>query len=120
VHRVVVPYVPITSVPDPQARGRDGVSIKGGAWPNNSGSLASPVHPPGLENDELSGGGGNNQSSFYAPKGSLKRGDYVVLRPKHAGRRDRLLRRPRRRPRRHDPPRLPTLRRPAGVRALLR
>jgi D-serine deaminase-like pyridoxal phosphate-dependent protein len=85
VHRVVTPYVPITSVPDPQARGRDGVSIKGGAWPNNSGSLASPVHPPGLENDELSGGGGNNQSNFYAPKGSLKRGDYVVLRPKHAG-----------------------------------
>ena len=85
VHRIGPPYVPITGAPDPQAQGRDGVSIKGGAWPNNSGSLASPVHPPGLENDELSGGGGNNQSNFYAPKGALKRGDYVVLRPKHAG-----------------------------------
>jgi hypothetical protein len=85
VHRVTVPHVPLASTPDPQARGRDGISIKGGAWPNNSGSLASPVHPAGLENDELSGGGGNNQSNFYAPKGALKRGDYVVLRPKHAG-----------------------------------
>jgi D-serine deaminase-like pyridoxal phosphate-dependent protein len=85
VHRVTVPYVPLTSAPDPQARDRDGISIKGGAWPNNSGSLASPVHPSGLENDELSGGGGNNQSNFYAPKGALTRGDYVVLRPKHAG-----------------------------------
>lgn len=85
VHRITTPYVPVASVPDPQARGRDGVSIKGGAWPTNSGSLASPVHPRGLETDELSGGGGNNQSNFYAPKGALSRGDYVVLRPKHAG-----------------------------------
>jgi D-serine deaminase-like pyridoxal phosphate-dependent protein len=85
VHRITAPRVPITGAPDAQAQGRDGISIKGGAWPNNSGSLSSPVHPPGLENDELSGGGGNNQSNFYAPKGSLRRGDYVVLRPKHAG-----------------------------------
>ena len=85
VHRVTTPYVPLASVPDPQAQGRDGISIKGGAWPNNSGSLSAPVHPPGLETDDLSGGGGNNQSNFYAPKGQLRRGDYVVLRPKHAG-----------------------------------
>jgi len=85
VHRVTEPFVPIASTPDPQARGREGISIKGGAWPNNSGSLAAPVHPPGLEFDDLSGGGGNNQSSYYAPRGALRRGDYVVLRPKHAG-----------------------------------
>ncbi len=85
VHRVTTPYVPLASTPDPQARGRDGVSIKGGAWPDHAGSVAAPVHPPGLESDELSGGAGNNQASFYAPKGALNRGDYVVLRPKHAG-----------------------------------
>jgi D-serine deaminase-like pyridoxal phosphate-dependent protein len=85
VNRITEPRVPIASTPDPQANGRDGIAIKGGAWPNNSGSVAKPVHPEGLEADELSGGTGNNQSNFYAPKGSLRRGDYVVLRPKHAG-----------------------------------
>lgn len=85
VHRVGKAFVPLASTPDPQGVGKDAISCKGGAWPSNTGSLAAPVHPPGLAEDELSGGRGNNQSNFLAPEGTVARGDYVVLRPKHAG-----------------------------------
>lgn len=84
VHRLAgPPRIPITGTPQPSDK--ESVSCKGGAWPNNSGSPAAVVHPPGLEEDELSGGRGNNQSNFLAPKGVLRRGDYIVFRPKHAG-----------------------------------
>ena len=84
VHRLPgPPRVPITGAQQPSDK--ESVSCKGGAWPNNSGSLTAVVYPEGLEEDDLSGGRGNNQSNFLAPKGVLHRGDYIVFRPKHAG-----------------------------------
>jgi len=79
VHRVAEPRIPLTSAPDPQGRGRMNVSCKGGG-----GNV--PVHPGGLEPDPLSGNnGGYNQGHYYAPRGSLQRGDHIVFRAKEAG-----------------------------------
>lgn len=77
------PVVPITG--EVRYSDKESVAVKGGAWPNNAGTVDQVVFPGGLEEDELSGGRGNNQSSFLMPPGLLKRGDYIVLRPKHAG-----------------------------------
>lgn len=77
------PVVPLTG--EVRYSDKESVAVKGGAWPNNSGALDDVVFPAGLEEDELSGGRGNNQSNFLMPPGLLKRGDYVVLRPRHAG-----------------------------------
>ena len=86
VHRLGgAPRVPITGIVQPYPMGKESISCKGGAWPNNSGSMAAVVHPPNLSEDDLSGGRGNNQSNFLAPVGTVKRGDHVVFRPRHAG-----------------------------------
>jgi D-serine deaminase-like pyridoxal phosphate-dependent protein len=77
--------VPLTGQQRPVPTGKEEVSCKGGAWPTSSGTLSDVVHPAGLEMDDLSGGRGNNQAHFLAPKGALDRGDYIVFRPKHAG-----------------------------------
>jgi len=80
VHRVAEPRVPLLSTPDPRAEGRQNVSCKGGGP-----GPGTPVHPKGLEGDDLSGNnGGLNQAHYYAPRGSLARGDYIVLRVKDA------------------------------------
>lgn len=77
--------VPLTGLMRPIPPGKEEISCKGGAWPTSTGTVSQVVFPPGLEADDLSGGRGNNQAHFLAPKGSLDRGDYVVFRPKHAG-----------------------------------
>ena len=86
VHRIAGPGpgVPLVGVTQPGSE-REKISCKGGAWPTASGTLSQVVHPPGLEQDDLAGGRGNNQAHFLAPKDLLKRGDYIVFRPKHAG-----------------------------------
>jgi D-serine deaminase-like pyridoxal phosphate-dependent protein len=87
VHRIVAPRVPLTSLPDPRdaAGDKENVSCKGAAWPDSKGTTTTTVWPSGLEEDELSGGRGNNQAHYLAPKGVLRRGDYIVVRPKNAG-----------------------------------
>ena len=77
--------VPLTGAERPVPAGKEEVSCKGGAWPTSSGTPSDVVFPEGLEADDLSGGRGNNQAHFLAPKGVLDRGDYIVFRPKHAG-----------------------------------
>lgn len=77
------PVVPITG--EVRYSDKESVAVKGGAWPTNSGTVDQIVFPTGLEEDELSGGRGNNQSNFLMPPGLLERGDHLVLRPKHAG-----------------------------------
>ena len=77
--------IPVLGVQRPIPPGKEEVSCKGGAWPTAAGTVSDVVFPPGLEADDLSGGRGNNQAHFLAPKGALDRGDYIVFRPKHAG-----------------------------------
>lgn len=77
--------IPVLGVQRPVPPGKEEVSCKGGAWPTAAGTVSDVVFPPGLEADDLSGGRGNNQAHFLAPKGALDRGDYIVFRPKHAG-----------------------------------
>lgn len=77
--------LPLTGAERPLPPGKEEISVKGGAWPTSSGTQTEVVFPKGLETDDLSGGRGNNQAHFLAPKGVLDRGDYVVLRPRHAG-----------------------------------
>lgn len=84
VHRISSPArVPITGAP--QSGDSEAVATKGGAWPTSSGTPDAVVFPTGLEPDDLHGGRGNNQAHYLAPKGALRRGDYVISRPKHAG-----------------------------------
>lgn len=77
--------VPVLGIERPIPPDKEEVSCKGGAWPTASGTASEVVFPEGLEPDDLSGGRGNNQAHFLAPKGALDRGDYIVFRPKHAG-----------------------------------
>lgn len=56
-----------------------------GAAGDHSGNATTTVWPAGPEPDDLSGGRGNNQAHYLAPKGVLKRGDYIVVRPRNAG-----------------------------------
>jgi len=77
--------VPLTGVERPLPPDKEEISCKGGAWPTSMGSVSQVVFPSGLEADDLSGGRGNNQAHFLAPRGRLERGDYIVFRPRHAG-----------------------------------
>lgn len=61
------------------------VVIKGGAWPSNNGEVTGLLWPDGLSEDPLGGGRGNNTSALLAPSGELSLGEYVLVRPQHAG-----------------------------------
>ncbi len=69
------PSVPLTQDTLPGAQEEE-VIIKAGPWPGSDFA-----HPPGMRQDELSGGG----FALVAPKGALALGDYVLMRPQQSG-----------------------------------
>lgn len=73
--------VPLLQI-QPPASNREEVLIKAGGWPTgNNPKLSKLVWPEGLDEDAASGGrGANSSGAISAPKGSLRLGDYVLLR----------------------------------------
>ena len=69
------PSVPVTQASLPGAT-REEVVIEAGPWPGSA-----MVHPGGMTQDELSGGG----FALTGPKGALELGDYVLCRPEQTG-----------------------------------
>jgi len=78
------PSVPLAQLTPPGAP-YDELILKGGGWPTGGGSYPSFVHPEGMEEDELSGGRGNNACAAMAPANSVKLGDHVLVRPFEGG-----------------------------------
>lgn len=78
------PRVPLTGFTVPGSS-REQLLIKGGAWPDASGTLPAMVWPEGLDDDDLHGGRGKHTGAITAPEGALAAGDYVLLWPEQAG-----------------------------------
>lgn len=68
------PSVPYTQTTLPGSTHEE-IVIEAGPWPGSE-----IVHPDGLSEDELSGGG----FALVAPKGALELGDYVLMRPEQS------------------------------------
>ena len=84
--RVVGPHprVPLTALELPGAN-RQQLMLKGGGWPAGGGRQPDLLWPPGLEDNELYGGRGNNTGTITAPAGALDLGDHILLWPHQVG-----------------------------------
>ncbi len=70
----------VTKVPIPPITGEE-YFLKGSSWPDDGGTQPLFVYPPGVQDNLREGG----RAAVYAPKGSLRTEDYVLMWPNQAG-----------------------------------